>query len=381
MIQVASARQQIAPEDRVEHLAIMLMMVGITIYSIHVATQKWLQKFLLTPRGAIVFSNTIGLTFLLTILPWWSTMMQKLGWQTPVTHDNAMFWIGVIWATGWNIFIVYANAQARKGKVHVTLTQPFQGLTPLLIAVSAALFKEYPSPKARVGIFLIGAGTYAHGREDAVIPKKFPRTRQEWWLILRDWALPFRRAIWLPENFSTASEKERTKMLEERDAIRWALKSACAGTMGLLGDGLVARHGNLILGLTFQFGVIAAWYLILPRLWGDPEPLLVNSDEKASKYWKQILLFAVGHPLSYVLMSSSYRLTRIAHIGSLKRLNIIIVGLLAWAFLGEKKKSRLVTGSVITAGAILLGTDPKANAYVLGSAEQYFARIKGLLRL
>ena len=149
---------------RVEQLAIALMLVGVTIYSIDIAAQKWLQKFLLSPRGAIVFSNTIGFLFLLAVLPWWPILMQKVGWQTPVAYDKAMFWIGVAWATGWNIFIVYANAQARKGKVDVTLTQPFQGLTPLLIAISAAVFKEYPSNKAKLGIALIGAGTYARRR-------------------------------------------------------------------------------------------------------------------------------------------------------------------------------------------------------------------------
>lgn len=287
------------------------MAVGVTIYSIHVAMQKYLQSFLLTPRGAIVLSNSIGFLFLLAILPWWHTVMQKIGWQTPVFSDNTVFWIGVLWATGWNIFIVYANAQARKGKVHVTLTQPFQGVTPLLIAISAAVFKEYPSNKAKIGILLIGAGTYAHGREDAVMPKKWPKTPQDWWIVLREWALPFRRAIWLPENFPTATREEQKKMIEDREAIRWALKSACAGTMGLLGDGLVARHGNIVLGLTFQFGMIAAWYLLLPNLWGNPEPLLQRSDKRPIRYWSQILLFAAGHPLSYVLMSSSYRLTKV----------------------------------------------------------------------
>jgi hypothetical protein len=63
----------------------------------------------------------------------------------------------------------------------------------------------------------------------------------------------------------------------------------------------------------------------------------------------------------------------------MKRLSIMISMLLAWLILGDKKGRRFVTGSLITAGTIILASDPRGQAHVLNSAEAYALRFKQLL--
>ena len=295
--------------------------------------------------------------------------MESVGLATPIRDDPTIFWIGAIWATGWNILISYANAKSRE-HADVSLTQPFQGVTPGLITITALLFHEWPSAIGIVGIIFIAVFTYIHGREGAT--------------KLSDWLLPFRALVvlQLPKNFDSLPENERSEVLlktaRQRSGVRWAFVSACAGTMGLMGDGLVSRHGNIAKGLSLQFGVISALNFFAPYLRSaKPEPFF-KSGGSLKIFWPLICIFSAGNVISYIVMSSAYRLAPIAYIGSLKRLNIIGVALLAWWFLGEKKGWRLVTALGITTGAILLGLDPGGHAYIIGSAEEYAARIKSV---
>ncbi len=160
-----------------ETIAILLMVTGAFIYAGGITAQRKLQLEVLTPRGAIVVGGLVRVSLFLVLTPWWDKFTFSIGLPTPAAPNRFMFWIGVFWATGWNTFIEYANAKARDMAPN-SLTQPYQGMTPLLITVSMLAFLEYPSEVAVMGIVCVGVFTYLHGREGA-------RTLKEWLLPLQ----------------------------------------------------------------------------------------------------------------------------------------------------------------------------------------------------
>ena len=200
-----------------ETVAIICMLTGALLYSISIVTQRYLQKTVLTVRGALIFNYGLGFLVMLSGIWWWTPFMESVGLATPIRDDPTIFWIGAIWATGWNILISYANAKSRE-HADVSLTQPFQGVTPGLITITALLFHEWPSAIGIVGIIFIAVFTYIHGREGAT--------------KLSDWLLPFRALVvlQLPKNFDSLPENERSEVLlktaRQRSGVRWAFVSA-----------------------------------------------------------------------------------------------------------------------------------------------------------
>lgn len=342
-------------------LAIVLMIAGVICLAIHAVSQRYLLRTF--SIGAVL---TIGMgtscIFFLTSLLWWPKLVVFMSWQTPIRNDPVVFWLAIIWTTAWNVFIQYATARSRQC-ADLSLTQPFQALTPGLITAAAILLHEYPTSVGVSGIVLISLATYLHGREGAH--------------TLREWLQPFRMIVWLPADFTRFSLEQRERALKDRSGIRWAVASAGAGTFGLLGDGVAARHGDIITGLAFLTGVLTLSYGLAYWLSSKgaanvrgKSPTVCNTWRK--DYWV-LALTGGAFALAHLFIFSAFRVAEIPYIGTLKRLSIIATVILAAIVLKERTRltRRLVIGAIAVVGATLLAFDSNAEVHILNSAEEY----------
>lgn len=352
-----------------EQVAIVLILMGVLIRAVNTILKKWVtdkKRKILSKRGALVIPSGIASVLLFSATWWWPKIAEATGLETTIAWDPTVFWLAIAWSTAWNLFIQKAFVEMLQD-VDATLVQPLQSLTPGLLAFSVLAFGEVPSMIAIVGIALISLFTYIHMRSGM----------NTFW----GWFVPFWRIFFLPANYRSMTPDEQTQAKKDRRGCRWAIGAALAGTMGLLGDGIAARHGDITLGLGVEMFVIMAWYIVMPWVWyalnitKKPEPVMPSSENLAH-YWPQITLFGASVGMYTLMISLAYRVAPIAHIGTLKRLDTILVIPLAWIIFGEKSKMRIVTALGITAGALLLGFDPAAKAYVLNSAEEYLFMLR-----
>lgn len=369
-------------------VAIVCMLTGTFFSAIHGTLHSLLtnKRNVLTPHEVLLANNGIGFLFFLSSMWWWNPFMEYFGFGTTIAKpDTTIFWIAAAWTAFWNAAIIqYAHAKSRQA-ADATLVTPYMGTTPGLITLSMLIFKEIPSRIASIGIGILSFGTYIHGRENV------PFRLSAW----RDWLKPFEilfKPI-LPENYHTLDEEkqreETEKARKNQLGVRWMCVFALSGTMGLLGDGIAPRHGEITTFYTFFTGVIFLWwYLIVPgflRLAGrtDRKQKNVNSpypnlQTPIRTNWHLILLMGLSYAFCFAFYATAFRVAPIAYIGTLKRFQIIMAMPLAWWILKERNKRRFITGAVITLGAILIGLDTGAQARILNSTQEYAYIIKNL---
>lgn len=362
-------------------IAIVCILIGTFFQAVHGVVQTDLikNKKVMSIRGVLLADHGIGFIFFLTTFWWWDPFMELVGLKTNALSDPSIFWIAAVWTTFWNATLIqYASAKSRQA-ADATLVTPYQGITPRLVTVSMLLFKEIPSKIASVGIGIISAGTYIHGRE------KVPLRLNAW----REWFRPFEifYKIRLPENYdSLSAEKKERELKDARNnqmGVRWAAGSAGAGTMGLMGDGIASRHGPITIFYTFYMAVIFLWHFTVPKLWtlvkrtnNAAENSYPNLRNLLRNHWHWILLLGLSYSLHYIFVATAYRVALIASIGTLKRFQIVMTAILAYWLLKERVKRRLLTASIITLGAILVGLDPEPQTRILNAAEGYAYMIK-----
>ncbi len=329
-------------------IALILLALGILCMSgAGVAQKAILNKKILTAGQAVMIQQCIAALSLFLIMLFWD--------QGNLVPKSDLFWIAICITGGVNIFIQYANTRSKQ-IADISLVAPIQAVTPGLVTVTSIMIGEVPSTLGIIGILMISVGTFVHTRENAK--------------TLREWLAPF-TALALPKNFEILNIGEKQEALNRRDALRWAYGSACAGTIGLIFDGLAARNGNP--GLAFGLvSTIIFCFFAFSNVRGSVR----------SEFWKVKKILTIAGPLVLfcgilyglhaVLITTAMRYAPIAYIGSMKRFSIVVTVLMAYFFLGEMKAIRRIWPAlVITIGAILLVLDPSI-ATIISKAQNAF---------
>lgn len=332
-----------------ELIAIVLVLLSVLSMGAHSTARKWLfNNKAVTETEMLVSQSAIAATFAFL----WFLSVNDWEMLAAGKSDATIYLIAIAGTTLANIAIQFANTRATR-LADLSLTSPIAAMTPGFVVLSAAFFGEYPSTVGYVGIGLIVVGAYIHAREGS--------TLKEYLMPLFVWTLFVR--------LDGLSEGEQAN----RRALRWAYSAALCATIGLTFDGLLARHGNMVMGVTIELMGLTMFFLLMHRI--APSRIERPWSERFRKYWPQILCTGMFFGLPFILLGVAFRLAPIAYVGSLKRLSIPITLLLAWWILGEMKQSkrRLVTGSIIAIGAILLTLDP-TQAVLVDNLEGYLKR-------
>ncbi len=318
-------------------LVAVLAMTAETLYRKHLLVQGFTERELLVTKCGVAALWCV--IWLALAGEWWNSL-------APEKTDARMWWIALVATTLANIVIQFANMRATR-LAEVSFVVPISALTPGLVVLSGFLIGEIPSMIGLLGIALIVLGTYAHAREGA--------TLREYFTPLFFW-LAFRKTDELPE-------KERDRFR----ALRWAYAGALCATVGLMGDGLVARHGDMILAVAIELSVLALVYaLFLPRSGGSVFNL---------RRWGQSAILGCLFAVPFLALGLAFRLAPISYIGSLKRLAIVLTVLGGiWLLKEASGARRIFLALVIVSGAMLLVLDP-TQAVVLDSLDAYIARL------
>lgn len=329
-------------------LALILLGQGIICASFFNICQRWvIRERALSISEVLLIQHATSLPLLASALLWWH------GWGTTFSRNTTIFWSATILATLCSVIIQLANAKSHKGEA--SLVAPIRAMTPGMVTVAAFFVHEYPSQQGILGILLIAGGTYLHG-----IQEKPGR------LQAADYLKPF-KLLRLPADYQNLAEAQKLKVRNSTHALRWAYLSALFGTIGLVCDGLSARHGNVIVSSLAQaVGLVVAYGLLFPILNKNQEEKLTEPlAQRCKRYWWQILLVGICFGLQAVFFPTVFRLAPIAYAGSIKRLGIVLTVLLAWWILKEKQaKLRLWPASLITLGVILLAGDNSVDSII-----------------
>ncbi len=280
---------------------------------------------------------------------WWNSL-------APEKTDLTMWWFALILTTAANIPIQFGNIRARR-LADASFIAPISAMTPGLVLGTALLIGEKPGPLGIAGIALIVIGTYAHAREGA-----------SW----RDYFSPF--YVWRTlRNSAHLPLAEQKKLM----GLRWAYAITIFSTIALMGDGLVARHGDLILAVTIELAVLTVVYAsALPKQAKD-EGTFASWDVRKKAHGFTLALFGIMFAVPFITLGAAFRLAPIAEIGSLKRLSVVLTVIGAAWLLGERSGvRRTILACVIVAGAILIALDPTPGV-VLNSFDAYVSRVLG----
>jgi len=294
-----------------------------------------------TGKEILVGQSTIAalmcIAFFVTVGPWWNTF-------APEKQNPSIWWIGLGMTTIVGFVIQFANMRVAS-LAEASFTAPISAMTPGLVLLSALMIGEKPGRIGIIGIIIVGIGTFIHVREGA--------SWREYLKPLFFWRL-FSPVEKLPE-------AERNKIL----ALRWAYASATCGSIGLLGDGLIARHGDMILAVTIQLVAFALGFMVFV-------PNRTNDERSKSRFFPRLranaprmVIMGIVYGLPFILLGVAFRLAPIASIGSLKRLSLVLIAIGGSRLLGEQSGTRRVLLSmIIVVGAILISLDPTSAVFI-----------------
>lgn len=316
-------------------LGIALMVLGTLCIAGLILSKRWIFSHTdLTVQEQLTSEQVLGFLFLASALFWWPDR-EWTSFDFP-----AVYWMGIAGLVLTDLVIQYAGSKSLQ-LGEASLVAPVSAMTPGLVTLSALLLGEHPSLQGWIGVLLIAGGNYFHSHEGAA----------GW----RDYLKPF-RMLFLPTNFASLSPADQVEALRSRSALRWAYLSALLGSIGLISGAVVARYGSIALGTAINCLTLSVVYgAMYARTYRRPQEILSGMG----RYWWVLFLPGILWGLHELFVSTAFRLAPIAYIGSLKRFSIVIVVLLSWLVLGEKKaKKRLLAAAIITIGALLLAFDP-----------------------
>lgn len=300
--------------------------------------------------GQCGIATVVCALFLLNAGAWWDTL-------APQAKNSTMWWSALAMTTAANIIIQFAGMRSAR-LLDASFRAPIAALTPGLVLITGVLIGEFPSVWGFIGIILIVAGVYAHAREEAPL--------REYFVPLFFW-LAFR-------SMKGRSEEEQRKMR----GLRWTYVGFLCATIGLMGDGLVARHGDMLLAVAIELGVLAMVYATLTRRKPEKdEGEFAPFRERLSREWKAMVALGVLFAMPFILLGVGFRLAPIVYIGSLKRLAIVItVAGGVWLLREPSGTRRIFLACVVVAGSMLIAFDP-TPAVVLDSLDSYIRHIVG----
>lgn len=329
----------------------IIAVMGMTVQSLlskHLLNIKaFTEKELIVAKCSIAAAACF-LTYFFTG-DWWNSL-------APEKTDSTMWWLALALTTAANIPIQFGDIRARR-LADISFVAPISAMTPGLVVFTALLIGEVPGVLGIVGIVLIVVGTYTHAREGKPWREYF--TPLFFWLV-------FRKTDALP-----LTEQKKLR------GLRWAYIVALFSTIALMGDGLVARHGNVILAVTIELSVLALVYIIaLPKQARD-EGAFASWDARKRAKGLLLGLFGIAFAVPFITLGIAFRLAPIAEIASLKRLSIVMIVIGGAWLLGERSGvRRTLLASVIVAGAILIALDPTPGV-VLNSFDAYVGHLLG----
>ncbi|MDP3645812.1 MAG: EamA family transporter [bacterium] len=318
-----------------QNLAIALAMIaGAFALAFLGVFERWGLKDRNTPMQFLVWGFTLSALILLAIY----VVRWGVSWPE---HLLPGFWIAIVGWVAANYFINYLNAKAATYKQgEIGFTKPLQAMTPGLITVLAVLVGEMPGP-----VGLIGIGCMALGSWFILLPKDV----KYWWEYLG----PLNRLA-LIARYATLSPTEKEGVI----VGYLALGSAALGTFGLLFDGLYTRRGGdlqgLWLGMVVALGTLSGIYALRYRLSAEYR----QSVWPKGRYLLAIVGFGAMIALAHWFIQPVFTETLVAYVGTLKRLSILASVLLGYVLFSETDfRKRIGAAALITAGAILIGSD------------------------
>lgn len=337
-----------------QSLALVLTIIAV----VGMTAQSLLSKHLLnlkafTEKELIVAKCSIAAVacflFYLFVGGWWNSL-------APEKTDLTMWWVALSITTAANIPIQFGNIRARR-LADLSFVAPISAMTPGLVVLSALLIEEKPGILGIAGIVLIVVGTYVHAREGSPLREYF--TPLFFWLA-------FRKADSLPP-----AEQKKLR------GLRWAYIVAGFSTVSLLGDGLVARHGDLILAVTIELAVLTIVYVAALPTQAKDEGAFAEWNMRKKAHGFKLALFGILFAVPFITLGVAFRLAPIAEIASLKRLAIVMTVIGGAWLLGERSgMRRTLLASVIVAGAIFIAFDPTPGV-VLNSFDAYVRHFIG----
>ncbi|TSC78276.1 MAG: hypothetical protein G01um101433_310 [Parcubacteria group bacterium Gr01-1014_33] len=312
-------------------------------------TKKWLLKkeIGLSDFGFLIVSQTV--TVILLIFA--SILMALHGMLFRSANTLSFYgWLGGSVALNLGILILRTRA-SRFGEA--SFVAPVQSFTPGLLLIPAFFLEEQVSWQGKFGIMAIMGGNFWHIR--AGEPWK------GWWKIF---VLPLPRKIpWLGWKLPI-SESQDEGVLNKIRALRSGYGSAILGGGGIICDALMARSGDVIIGLIYKWLSLTIIFALIHLLYSGrkvirEEYLGVRAKLKANKYSLGIIFLCGGSIVIAAVPSMlAYLLAPIAYVGSVNRLSVIFAVILSWIFLHEEKaKVRLGPAFIVTVGAMLITSD------------------------
>ena len=231
-----------------------------------------------------------------------------------------------------NIFIQYGNVLAMKHE-DASIVIPLSATMPMFVIVmSWVLLKEWPTFNGRIGISAIAFGSYILALKGVKYPlpswagRLMPKSQHE------------RAAFWLTPWLRLGSSK----------GARIALGIAYLGAVSVNFDKIatLASSPMIFSGLVFSFVAAVVWSVSKYRgRWEKVEPKV---------FWK-ILGIGAAIGIGASLMNAGYIYGIVPYVGALKRTQILLGVLLAWAILKEEHAAwRLVGAFFIFIGATMI---------------------------
>ncbi len=298
--------------------AYLMTLVGALVFAIYnIVVKKQLPRW---RGGEAVFTAIVAVTAGLLLIA--SGLLE-------VDRGNRGMWLPIAVTGLLNIGILYFNTKA-KALSDVSLVVPISAGTPTIVVLTSMLILgERVSLIGWVGIMLTAIGTYLINIRD-YLDKKVGG------LGWRDYLAPF-----------LALSKDR--------GVRCALWAVGLASISLNYDGLVARQANSIgLGFGLVFIITALGNIAIATKQREWAGSRANATARMAG---DVMMTGILYAGAVWLLSAPLQWALVPYIGTLKRLQIPLVTILAYFFLGERVsfKSRLLGGTVMATGAALIG--------------------------
>lgn len=296
--------------------------------------------------------------------------------RTPVHAVPVIFWWATAAAGGFGALIHFGLVRS-KFLADASLVVPIMAMTPGFATFAAIILGEVPSTWGWCSIAILVTCGYLHVREGErwrsyLVPLIF-------WNYFRSTRV-LRQEIVLERD--PVSRAALVKKLNTMRGMRWAYTAALFGTVGLIAEGLMGRHGDVSLGTTVElltyFSVFSLLRLFKAKTEREKERVLLPRAVRFRRYGHILIGIGMLKGLYFMAIITAFRLAPFAYIGSLKRLFIIFSAFFAFSLLGERTniRRRIVLSILMAGGAAGLAFDP-TQAHLIDSVDGYIKLFVG----
>src|SRR3989344_74200 len=143
-------------------IALVFMGFGVLAMALHAVTVRWVLRDklpdgskvapVLSNKEQLVVQFAVSCLFLILAFYLWPEVGS-------VWRNERLFWRGLALTTSVGVLIHLAKSKSR-GLAEVSLTEPYQAMTPGLIAMAVVFLHETPSFQGWVGIGFLVVGVW-----------------------------------------------------------------------------------------------------------------------------------------------------------------------------------------------------------------------------